>query len=94
MEDRKFRPMFAMSLDWHLTRALEENEFASVSDKLRDQLIERGMAAREAAMKAPVMLDGMDRALQRQFDFKRIRSELSAERLSDGAVPCIRGTGA
>ena len=74
--------MFAMSLDWHLTKALEENEFSEVSDKLRDQMIERGMPPREAAIKAPVMLDGMDRALQGEFDFKRIRSELCVEQVS------------
>lgn len=85
---REFRPMFAMSLDWHLTRALEENEFAAVADKLRDQLTERGLPPREAAIKAPVMLDGMDRALQGEFDFKRIRDELCAERRSrDAASP-------
>ncbi len=86
MQMRKFRPMYAMSLDWHLTRALEENEFSEVSDKLRNQLIERGMPPREAAMNAPVMLDGMDRALQGEFDFKRIRNELCAERRSRDAV--------
>lgn len=75
----KFRPMYAMSLNWHLTKALEENEFSQVSDKLRDQLIERGMQPREAAIKAPVMLDGMDKALQGEFDFKRIRNELCGE---------------
>lgn len=88
MQIRKFRPMFAMSLDWHLTSALEENEFSEVSDKLRDQLIERGMPPREAAINAPVILDGMDRALQGEFDFKRIRNELCAERRSrDAASP-------
>ncbi|WP_176464136.1 hypothetical protein [Bordetella genomosp. 11] len=85
MVDRKVRLMYAMSLDWHLTKALKENSFAAVSDKLRDQMIEGGMAPREAAMKAPVMLDGMDRAFQRQFDFKRIRNELAAERRGHGA---------
>ena len=79
---RKFRPMYAMSLDWQLTKSIEENEFAAVADKLRNQLIERGMPPREAAIKAPVMLDGLDRALQGEFDFKRIRNELCAERRS------------
>lgn len=65
-----------MSLDWHLTKTLEENEFSQVSDKLRNQLAARGMSPREAALKAPVMLDGMDRALQGEFDFKRIRDQL------------------
>lgn len=88
MRKRKIRPMFAMSLDWHLTKALEENEFSEVSDKLRIQLTERGMPPREAAIKAPVMLDGMDRALQGEFDFKRIRNELCAEQRSrDAASP-------
>ena len=92
MPTRSFRPMYAMSLDWHLTRSLDENEFSAVSDKLRDQLIERGMLPRDAAIKAPVMLDGMDRALQGQFDFKRIRRELCAERSSsDEATPFKTG---
>ena len=86
MQDRKYRPMYAMSLDWHLTRVLEENEFSEVSDKLRDQLIDRGMPPREAAIKAPVILDGLDMAFRCEFDFKRIRSELSAERHSLDAV--------
>jgi len=79
MENRKIRPMLAMSVAWHLTKSLEENEFTSVSDKLRDQLTEGGMSPREAAMKAPVILDGTDRALQGEFDFKLIRIELAAE---------------
>ncbi|ARN23194.1 hypothetical protein [Piscinibacter gummiphilus] len=90
---RKFRPMYAMSLDWHLTKVLEENEFADVSDKLREQLIERGMAPREATIKAPVMLDGMDKALQGQFDFKRIRNQLCDERRAlDSATPSSQPT--
>ncbi|MGB4064743.1 MAG: hypothetical protein WBK19_13055 [Azonexus sp.] len=94
MKVRKFRPMYAMSLDWHLTRALEENEFSEVSDKLRDQLTERGMPPREAAIKAPVMLDGMDKALQGEFDFKRIRNELCVERGSrDAASPLTLAAG-
>jgi hypothetical protein len=84
-EERKISPMHAMSLNWHLTRALDQNEFSAVSDKLRDQLIEGGMPAREAAINAPVMLDGMDRALQGEFDFKRIRNELYAKLLSRDA---------
>lgn len=86
MQNRKFSPMYAMSLDWHLTRALEEYEFSEVSDRLRDQLTERGMSLREAAIKAPIMLDGMDKALQGEFDFKRIRSELCADRRSREAA--------
>lgn len=94
MKERTLRPMLAMSLDWHLTRALEQNEFSAVSDKLRDQLIERGMPPREAAINAPVMLDGMDRALQGEFDFKRIRNELCAERRSrDAASPLTPAAG-
>jgi len=89
MKMRKIRPMFAMTLDWHLTKALEENDFTEVSDKLREQLIERGMQARDAALKAPVMLDGMDRALQGEFDFKRIRNELYAERRNANAVGTV-----
>jgi hypothetical protein len=87
MKTRKIRPMYAMSLNWNLTRALEENEFSAVSDKLRDQLVESGMSAREAAIKAPVMLDGTDRALQGQFDFKRIRDELRAEQPDGPGLP-------
>ena len=83
---------YAMTLDWHLTRALEENEFSKVSDKLRDQLTERGMPPREAALKAPVMLDGMDRALQREFDFKRIRNELGTERRNGDASDPLEPT--
>ena len=77
---RKTRPMLAMSLNWHLTRALEENEFSAVSDLLRNQLIEQGMPPREATINAPIMLDGLDRALQGAFDFRRIRKELCTER--------------
>lgn len=86
MPKRKLRPMYAMSFDWHLTRALAENRFTEVSDKLRDQLIEGGRPPRQAAIEAPIMLDGMDRALQGQFDFSRIRRELGAERRSGDAV--------
>ncbi len=85
---REFRPMYAMSLDWHLTKALDENDFAAVADKFREQLIEQGLPPREAAIKAPIILDGLDRALQGEFDFKRIRNELCAERRSrDAAGP-------
>jgi len=78
--------MLAMSVNWHLTKALEENQFAQVSDKLRDQLIENGVSARDAAMQAPVMLHGMDKALQGEFDFKRVREELAHEkRTQDGS---------
>jgi|GEM_PF-4138533 len=90
MQNRKIRPMYSMSLNWHLTKSLEENEFSKVSDKLRDQLTEAGMPPREATLKAPVMLDGMDRALQGEFDFKRIRNELAAEQRcneSTGTLP-------
>ena len=94
MKERTLRPMLAMSLDWHLTRALEQNDFSAVSDKLRDQLIERGMPPRKAAINAPVMLDGMDRALQGEFDFKGIRNELCAERRSrDAASPLTPAAG-
>ncbi len=94
MVNRKIRPMYSMSLAWHLTKSLEENEFTRVSDKLRDQLTEGGMSPREAAMKAPIMLDGMDRALQREFDFKRIRSELATEQHNSdvpGTLPSVAG---
>ena len=85
---RKFRPMLAMSVNWHLTRALDEFSFADVSDKLREQLVEGGMPPREAAIKAPVILDGTDKALRGEFDFRRIRNELCAERRSpDPASP-------
>lgn len=85
MLDRKFRPMHAMNVNWHLTKALEENSFSMVSDKLREQLIEGGMSPREATINAPVMLDGADRTLRGEFDFKRIRQELNAERRSHNA---------
>ena len=85
---RKFRPMQAMSLNWHLNKALEEFKFCEVSDKLRDQLVEGGMHPREAAIKAPVILDGTDKALRGEFDFKRIRNELCAQQRSlDPASP-------
>lgn len=82
MKKRNIRPMHAMTLAWHATKSLEEHDFVDVSDKLRDQLVNAGMSDREAAKQAPVMLDGIDRALQGEFDFKAIRSELSAEQKS------------
>lgn len=83
---RKTSPMHAMKLDHHVKKALNENDFTKVSDKVREQLVEKGMPPREAAMKAPVILDGVDKALQGEFDFKRIRCELKAEREQDDAA--------
>ncbi|MDA8452357.1 hypothetical protein M5C97_19350 [Acidovorax sp. NCPPB 3859] len=38
------------------------------------------MGEREAAQRAPTMLDGIDRALDGDFDFAKFRRELKAER--------------
>jgi hypothetical protein len=71
--------MYAMTLNWQLCSSLEEYEFSTVSDKLRDQLIEGGMPPRDATIRAPIILDGLERAHRGEFDFARIRRELRAE---------------
>lgn len=91
-EDKKrtVRPMHAMSLNYHVSKCLNENSFSRVSDKLRDDLIKQGMGEREATQRAPTMLDGIDRALDGNFDFAKYRHELKVERekgqrgISDG----------
>lgn len=77
---RTVRPMHAMKLNYHVSKCLNENPFSRVSDKLRDELIQKGMGEREAAQRAPTMLDGIDRALDGDFDFAKFRRELKAER--------------
>ena len=77
---REVRPMHAMTLNYHVSKGLNENPFSRVSDKLRDELIQQGMGEREAAQRAPTMLDGIDRALDGNFDFAKFRRELKAER--------------
>lgn len=74
-----FRPMYAMSLNWQLSKSLDEHNFSDVSDKLRDQLNEGGMSLRDATIRAPIILDGLERAHGGEFDFSRIRAELRAE---------------
>jgi hypothetical protein len=76
---RAVRPMHAMVLAHHLAKCLNEHPFSKVSDKLRDELIHKGMGEREAAQRAPTMLDGIDRALDGDFDFAKFRRELKAE---------------
>lgn len=82
---RTVRPMHAMNLNYHVSKCLNENPFSRVSDKLRDELIQKGMGEREAAQRAPTMLDGIDRALDGDFDFAKFRRELKAEREKEQA---------
>jgi len=82
----KIKPMTAMSLNWHLNRSLSQGDFMRVSDKVREQLIEKGMGERDATLKAPVMLEGLIAGHNAELDFARIHYELKDENKGSAAL--------
>lgn len=67
-----------MKQDYHLKKSLDHG-FAKVSDKIRAGLIATGMSERDAAIRAPLQLEGIVAAFTGDIDFKTIHLALDFE---------------
>lgn len=85
----EIRPMYAMKQDYHLKKSLDHG-FAEVSDKIRTGLIATGMSERDAAIRAPLQLEGIVAAFTGEIDFKAIHLALDSESKAEIATTTFR----
>jgi hypothetical protein len=74
--------MHAMSVDYHFRKSLEYG-FSEVSDKVRDQLMSKGVDNRTASIHAPLMVEGIRQALSGELDFRKIHYALRDDAVGD-----------